>query len=133
MAATIEVDDHTYRSLEFAARMANSTAGEVVARLVAQASTPNLAQPVTSAGSPDAVAVYVDYDGHRTQGFYDRTTSRIDITSGPLAGRSFKSPTGAARAVVAHYKPGISPNRNGWSFWLLNDGSGQSLQSIRRS
>lgn len=132
MTATIELDDHTYRSLEFAARMANTTAGEVVARLVAQASLPNPHQsPATSGGSPDVTAVYADYDGHRTHGTYDRTTTRIDITSGPLAGRSFKTPTGAARAVVAYYKPGVNPNRNGWSFWILDDGSGRSLQSIR--
>ncbi|MFJ3990239.1 hypothetical protein ACIPWY_16535 [Streptomyces sp. NPDC090032] len=59
------------------------------------------------------VGVYVDYEGHRTRGSYDRDTKRIDITSGPLAGQSFKSPTGAARAVVAHYKPDVNPNRNG--------------------
>ncbi|GAA4197627.1 hypothetical protein [Microbispora amethystogenes] len=79
------------------------------------------------------VAVYVDYEGHRTQGIYDRATTRIDIISGPLAGRSFKTPTGAARAVVAHYKPGVSPNRNGWAFWMLDDGSGRFLQSIRET
>ena len=31
MSATIEVDDQTSRSLEFAARMSGSTVGEVVA------------------------------------------------------------------------------------------------------
>lgn len=59
------------------------------------------------------MTVYADYDGHRTHASYDPDTTRIDVTFGPLAGRSFKTPTGAARAVVAHYKPGISPNRNG--------------------
>lgn len=79
------------------------------------------------------VGVYVDYEGHRTRGSYDRDTKRIDITSGPLAGQSFKTPTGAARAVVAYYKLDVNPNRNGWSFWLLDDGSGGLLQSIRHS
>lgn len=79
------------------------------------------------------VGVYVDYEGHRTRGNYDRDTKRIDITSGPLAGQSFKTPTGAARAVVAYYKPDVNPNRNGWSFWLLDDGSGGLLQTIRHS
>lgn len=134
MAETIEVDDHTYRSLEFAARVANTTAGEVVARLVAQASMPASVPPAADAsGASSVIKVYADYDGHRTQGTYDPDTTRIDITSGPLAGRSFKTPTGAARAVVAHYKPGISPNRNGWSFWTLDDGSGRLLQRIRHS
>ncbi|MGF7239465.1 MAG: hypothetical protein ACQSGP_31590 [Frankia sp.] len=83
--------------------------------------------------TPGKVIVYADYEGHRTHGHYDGSTTRIDITSGALAGRSFKTPTGAARAVVAHYKPGVSPNRNGWSFWVLDDGSGRFLQSIRGS
>ncbi|MDQ1308039.1 MAG: hypothetical protein QG671_3873, partial [Actinomycetota bacterium] len=26
---------------------------------------------------------------------------------------------------------GVSPNRNGWSFWILDDGTGRFLQSIR--
>jgi hypothetical protein len=33
--------------------------------------------------------------------------------------------------VVAHYKPDVSPSRNGWSFWVLDDGSGKFLQTIR--
>ncbi|MYZ34987.1 MULTISPECIES: hypothetical protein [unclassified Streptomyces] len=133
MTETVEVDTQTYQSLEFAARMSGCTAGEVVARLVAAASMPppttteKTEQPEAASG----VTVYADYEGHRTQGRYDPRTTRIDITSGPLSGQSFKTPTGAARAVVAHYKPGVSPNRNGWSFWLLDDGSAKFLQSIR--
>jgi hypothetical protein len=130
---TIELDAQTYRSLEFAAHISGCTAGEVVARLVAEASMP---RPPTNEDSehPEGArgeVVYADYEGHRTQGRYDPRTTRIDITSGPLAGRSFKTPTGAARAVVTHYKPGVSPNRNGWSFWILDDGSERFLQSIR--
>ncbi|MEV7321252.1 hypothetical protein [Streptomyces sp. NPDC093970] len=135
MTETIEVDPQTYRSLEFAARISGCTAGEVVARLVAEASMP---APSAKEGSEQpeeasGVTVHADYEGHRTQGRYDPRTKRIDITSGPLSGQSFKTPTGAARAVVAHYKPGVSPNRNGWSFWVLDDGSGKFLQSIRGS
>ncbi|OLT09041.1 hypothetical protein BJF78_06365 [Pseudonocardia sp. CNS-139] len=116
--------------------MSGRTAGEVVAQLVAAASMP---PPVAKEDSEQqrttlsGVAVYVDYEGRRTQGRYDPRTTRIDITTGPLSGQSFKTPTGAARAVVAHYKPDVSPNRNGWSFWLLDDGSGRFLQSIRRT
>lgn len=132
MTETIEVDEQTYRSLEFAARMSGCTAGDVVARLVAEASMPTPAKEESEQleGARGA-AVYADYEGHRTQGRYDPRTTRIDIMSGPLTGQSFKTPTGAARAVVAHYKPGVSPNRNGWSFWMLDDGSGRFLQSIR--
>ncbi|MEU2712187.1 hypothetical protein [Streptomyces sp. NPDC007205] len=133
MSPTIEVDEQTYRSIEFAARMGGTTAGEVVARLVRNASMPPSAPAAAGAEKERTVDVYVDYEGHRTRGSYDRDTKRIDITSGPLAGQSFKTPTGAARAVVAHYKPDVNPNRNGWSFWLLDDGSGGTLQTIRHS
>lgn len=69
--------------------------------------------------------------GFRTAGRYDPKAGRIDITTGPLDGRSFKSPSSAARAVVGHYKPAVNPHRNGWSFWSLDDGSKRLLQSIR--
>ncbi|MEU3409907.1 MULTISPECIES: hypothetical protein [unclassified Streptomyces] len=135
MSPTIEVDELTYRSIEFAARMGNTTAGEVVARLVRSASVPSSAPAASQKGAEPrrTVDVYADYEGHRTHGSYDRDTKRIDITSGPLTGRSFKTPTGAARAVVAHYKPDVNPNRNGWSFWTLDDGSGELLQTIRHT
>lgn len=132
MSPAIEVDEQTYRSIEFAARMGSSTAGEVIARLVRSASAPVVTSEEGAEGE-SKVGVYVDYEGHRTRGNYDRDTKRIDITSGPLAGQSFKTPTGAARAVVAYYKPDVNPNRNGWSFWLLADGSGGLLQTIRHS
>ena len=138
MIYNIDVDESTFRSLEFAARMSGCTAGEVVARLVAEASMPT---PPTASSKGDSqhsektseVEVHADYDGHRTRGRYDPQTSRIDITSGPLSGRSFKTPTGAARAVIAHYKPKVSPHRNGWLFWVLDDGSERFLQSIRET
>jgi hypothetical protein len=102
-------------------------------RLVEHASMPASAPPAADAsGTSDMIDVHVDYAGHRTQGTYDPVTTRIGITSGPLAGRSFKTPAGAARAVVAHYKPGVNPSRNGWTFWTLSDGSGRFLRGIRR-
>ncbi|MFB7085520.1 hypothetical protein [Streptomyces sp. NPDC056296] len=136
MSPTIEVDEQTHRSIEFAARMGGTTAGEVVARLVRTASVPPSAPAATSKEGVEEgrkVNVYADYEGRRTRGSFDRDTNRIDITSGPLAGQSFKTPTGAARAVVTYYRPDVNPNRNGWSFWLLGDGSGGPLQNIRHA
>lgn len=75
-------------SLEFAARISNTTAREVVARLVAEASMPEPAPPTgVDSQSPRGLAVYADYDGHRTDASYDRDTTRIDVTS-RTAGRS---------------------------------------------
>jgi hypothetical protein len=135
MLATIEIDDQTFSTLNFAARMAGVSIGEVVARLVSQAGSPPATLPELGAkvvSAPTGVKVYADYDGIRTYGTYNPITTRIDITSGPLAGRGFKTPTGAARAVVSQYKPGVSPNRNGWSFWT-EDGSGAPLQTLRHA
>ena len=133
MAKSINVDEQTFRSLEFAARISNMTPGEVVARLVANASTSseNEETEQRAHGPSGVIPVYADYDGHRTEGYYDPLTTRIDLISGPLAGKSFKSPTGAARAIISHYKPDVSSNRNGWTFWMLNDGSNRLLHSIR--
>jgi hypothetical protein len=128
MAPTIEVDEGTFRSLEFAARIAGTTPGGIVARLVETASTPADRPEIST-----ELAVFADYEGHRTHARYDRTTGRVDITSGPLGGQSFKTPTGAARAVVAHYNADVSSNRNGWTFWTLDDDSGEILDTVRQS
>lgn len=131
--ATIDVDEGTYRSIEFAARMAGISRGEVVARLIAETAM----LPIS--GRDDAgenhehgtVSIYADYAGQRTQGRFDCRTHRVDITAGPLAGKSYKTPSGAAIAVVSHYNPTVNPNRNGWDFWTLDDGSGRLLQTLR--
>jgi hypothetical protein len=131
MTATIEIDDYTHRSLAFAARMSNTTPGQVVARLVEQASMPQPAAKDQEVTSEPLIAIFADYQGQRTHATYDPATTRVDITSEPLRGRSFKTPTGAAKAVVKHYNPHVSSNRNGWDFWTLDDGTRRSLQSIR--
>lgn len=127
----LEIDSRTARALEFAARMAHVSPGQLVARLVDQASRGE--GQLAGAEADDRVGVCADYAGFRTKGLYDSLTGRIDVVAGPLEGRSFKTPSSAARAVVEHYKPGVSPQRNGWSFWMLDDGSSLPLQSIRHS
>lgn len=133
---TIEVDAETHRYLEFAARVSRSTTGQVVARLVAQASEqsktlPTVKPNVRTSVPEDTLPVYADYDSHRTYGTYYRRTGRVEITCGPLDGTGYKTPTGAARAVVRHYNPKINPNRNGWTFWIIDDGRGTPLDSVR--
>ncbi|WFE62634.1 hypothetical protein [Micromonospora sp. WMMD714] len=128
----IDVDDETDRYLAFAAGIAGLTKAQVVARLVAQAQA-----AVQAAGSldavdqePAAVRIYADYSGHRTYGVFVPGPGRIDITSGALAGKSFRTPSEAAREIVKHYNPDVSPHRNGWSFFYLV-GTGAPLQSLR--
>jgi hypothetical protein len=127
--ATIEVDEDTKRTVAFAARMANLSEDAIIRRLIA---TSTLASSERTRTSSRDVAVYADYEGHRVHARFTEP-ARVEIVDGPLAGQSFKTPTGAARAVVRHYNPDINDNRNGWTFWQLDNDSGvrTSLQSIR--
>jgi hypothetical protein len=125
--ATIEVSHDTKRAVAFAARMAGVTEGEIVRRLVS-ASTE---QPDTHEPEPAGLPIFADYEGHRTRARYF-APSRIQIVDGPLAGATFKSPTGAARAVVRLYNSNVTDNRNGWQFWQREvHGRRAPLQSIR--
>lgn len=128
VVATIEVDDDTKQTVSFAARMANLTEGGIIRRLIAASTLPEENPPPVDSG----VLIYADYEGHRVRARYFEP-ARVEIIDGPLAGQSFKSPTGAARAVIRHYNPNINDNRNGWAFWQIADESGarMSLQSIR--
>lgn len=126
--AIIEVDEYTKHAVSFAARMANLTEGGIIRQLIAASTLPEESPQPADHG----VTIYADYEGHRVRARYFEP-ARVEIVDGPLAGQSFKSPTGAARAVVRHYNPGINGNRNGWAFWQIDDESGKrmSLQSIR--
>jgi hypothetical protein len=44
---------------------------------------------------------------------------RLTVTSAPPLGAWFRSPNGAAKAVVAALKPGVTPNRSGYDFWFV--------------
>lgn len=124
----ITVDQPTYEAVDLAARLTGMTHSQVMARLVQQSKS---ARPSTPGADDQTTDIFADYEGHRTNARFSGLTNRIDIVDGPLSGQSFKSPSSAARAVVAHYKPGVNPHRNGWSFWVLADGSGALLQSVR--
>ncbi|MFE1550952.1 hypothetical protein [Streptomyces sp. NPDC058718] len=77
-----------------------------------------------------AVSVHARYDGHRIAAEFDPASESVTILAGPAEGR-YKSPSGAATAVLQAYNPGVAPHRNGWSFWVV-DASGARLQSLRR-
>jgi hypothetical protein len=127
--ATIEVDEGVKRTVSFAARMANVTEGEIVRRLIGD-NTWAAADGQDS--GQEGVPIYADYEGHRTRALYF-APARVEIVDGPLKSKSFKTPTGAARAVVRHYNPSVHDNRNGWGFWQIDNGGGARvwLQSIR--
>jgi hypothetical protein len=108
--------------------MANLSESAIIRRLIEVSA---LAESERAQPSDRGVDIYADYEGHRVQARYVAPT-RVEIVDGPLAGQSFKTPTGAARAVVRHHNPDINDNRNGWTFWQLDDsGARRPLQSIR--
>lgn len=81
--------------------------------------------------SPDRLAVHAIYNGNRVEGEFEPHTGRVIIGNGPLAGRAYRSPSGAAIAVVQSLNPTVSPSRNGWNFWVITD-TGEFLGSLRR-
>jgi hypothetical protein len=102
-----------------------------VAQLVARV---RQSQPVLDAAAttsePEPIPVHADYAGRRTRGLFYPGPGRIEITTGELAGETYRTPTAAARAVVHHHRPEVSPHRNGWNFWLVSANS-TPLQTIR--
>jgi hypothetical protein len=126
----IELTDSDHERVMLLARAWQISGGEVVRRLLDD--FVKVDDTVTGHQKPpdDAVQVYADYEGNHIEAIYRTTTKRIDIISGVLKGRSYKSPSGAAIAVVQAHNPAVHPNRNGWSFWFVTE-TGQALQTIR--
>ena len=115
--------------LALLSRAWSTSKGEVVNRLL---------RHFRAEGAPDSVEpaaegepIHVIYEGTRVSAAYDKETQAVTVLDGPLASQKFKSPSGAASAVVAKMNPSVMPNRNGWGFWTV-DASGELLQSIRR-
>lgn len=125
----IDVDQETDDYLSFASRIAGLSKGQIVAQLVSQA---RAGAPAGSKedGKPDAVPIHSFYEGQLTEAMYYRRGGRIEILTGSLAGRNFKTPSEAAKEVVTHLNPDVSANRNGWTFWVVTD-TKAPLQTIR--
>lgn len=130
---SISVTDGVHDRIALLGRAWGYADGEVVRRLLDEflASDRRPGDSDAPDAPGDDVPVHAIYEGNRIEGVFHAGTRRLDITTGVLAGRSFKSPSGAAIAVVQAHNPGVHPNRNGWSFWVVTT-SGKWLQSIRR-
>ncbi|MFI2506695.1 DUF262 domain-containing protein [Streptomyces sp. NPDC018972] len=93
-------------------------------------SAPSLvATRVQALRTEHGVEVHAVYDGRRVNGYYNPSSRTVTIPSGPGRGE-YESPSGAALAVVRALNPHVSPQRNGWSFWIVT-ATGEFLQSIR--
>ncbi|MBB5075815.1 hypothetical protein [Nonomuraea endophytica] len=128
--AFIDVSQETKEMVAFAARMAGISEGEIVRRLITDFSEGEDAASPRVEG--EGIRIYADYAGHRTRARFI-APARVEIVDGPLEGKSYKSPTGAARAVVRHYQPEVNDSRNGWMFWAIDNGGGPRvwLQTVR--
>ncbi|SFQ17694.1 hypothetical protein [Amycolatopsis rubida] len=126
----LDLADSDYDRVMLLARAWQVSGGEAVRRLldhfVREVGTPAAGQEPAD----DGVPIYADYGGERVEARYHKATKRVDITSGVLAGRSYKSPSGAAMGVVQALNPNVHNNRNGWSFWFIAE-NGEALQTIR--
>lgn len=125
----IEVDQETDDYLSFASSVAGLSKGQIVAQLIAQARSGSVSTS-RGGGKPDAVPIHSFYEGNHTEALYYRRGGRIEILNGSLAGRTFKTPSEAAKEVVGTYNPDVSANRNGWTFWTVTE-TKAPLQSIR--
>jgi hypothetical protein len=123
----LTVTDAVYEQVTLLARAWAISVSDVVDRLLSDFRSMDRGPASAKA---QQVAVHAIYAGVRTEGVYDRATKSLTITTGPLAGKTFSKPSGAAVALVAALRPGVQPNRNGWSFWIETS-SGERLQAIR--
>ena len=125
----LEVADDVHEQVTLLAKAWNTSVSDALRRLLAVfrgAEEPSA--PETSVAKQEAV--HAIYGGTRTDGLYDRVSHSLTITTGPLAGRTFSKPSGAAVALVQQHSPEVNPNRNGWSFWIVSR-TGKRLQTIR--
>lgn len=125
----IEVSQEVKGQVALAAKIAGISENAVIQALIADLSPSG---PVNQVSAKDGVAIHANYEGQRTRARF-LEPARVEILDGPLRGQSFKSPTGAARAVIRLYNPKVNDNRNGWTFWVIDEGDekGNFLQSIR--
>lgn len=126
---TVDLHQRDYRRLALLGRAWNLDVSGAVTRLLDEfeAGAPSAGTPPTF---DDQVSVHAVYADQRVDGLFDRRTKRLRITSGPLADRTYRTPSGAAVAVVGLHNRSVNPNRNGWSFWLINE-TGELLQTLR--
>ncbi|MFC9251206.1 hypothetical protein [Amycolatopsis thailandensis] len=131
MVKMIQLTDRDYEQVRLLARAWEISDGEVVRRLLDDFAKPGPgALPDGLPATSDDVPIYADYEGTHIEAIYHTTTKRVDITNGMLGGQSYKSPSGAAMAVVKAYNPKVHPNRNGWDFWFITKNN-EALQTIR--
>lgn len=125
---TVRLDSETHAMVRFAAEVSGLSESDVLARAVRR-----YAEHRGADADPwTPVDVYAEYEGERVEGQYLPATRRLTVTTGPLAGAAFSSPSAAARAVAAAIKPSRADSpMNGWKLWRLT-GSDERLDVLRQ-
>ena len=128
---TIDIDERTHEMIRFAARTFGVAESEVIARFVRAFSRKPDDTPEVPRDLWEAVPIVAEYEGHRIEGLYLPATQRVTVTTEPLPHSHFKSPSGAARAIVTVLNPErTSPQTNGWKFWHLAE-TDERLEVLR--
>jgi hypothetical protein len=123
----LTVADDVHEQITLLARAWRTSESDAIRRLLSDFRS---GEHTPVQANPQQEAVHAIYAGSRTEGVFDVATQSLSITTGRLAGRTFSRPSGAAVALVQALSPGVHPNRNGWSFWVVSR-TGKRLQSIR--
>lgn len=129
----VSIEVHTAAAAKIAllARAWNVTQAEAVDRLLGEfESGPRSSSPTEPCPAHQLIPVHAEYQGVAARGHYDPLSGSLEITDGPTAGRTFRTPSAAAIAVVSAVNPSVNPNRNGWNFFTIT-ATGQRLQHIR--
>src|SRR2546421_11218425 len=116
MPKAIEVDEQTYLVITVAAQVAGRTPGEVVRRLLTDATDRSSAAGYGEKSPPQdpalahltkEIGIYAFYLRRRIEAVLDPVRETVRITSGPLAGELFDSPSAAGIKLVET----LNPNR----------------------
>lgn len=128
---TITLSTGTHDRLRLVAAAWGQTEADAVSELLDRlAETTPLSAHGSGQDGSEAVQIHAIYQGTRVEGTFDDQTKSVTVSSGDLAGTTYKSPSRAAIEVVRHLNPTISPNRNGWGFWIITS-TGERLQALR--
>ncbi|MFE0181253.1 hypothetical protein [Streptomyces olivaceus] len=122
----LQVETEVHQQVNLLAHALGMTASECISYLPRLYVQPS---PETPARTSTPTPVYAIYQRMRIEGHFDSATGALNIPSGPAAGE-YKTPSGAARAVIAALRPQVSPIRTGWTFWRLAE-TGAQLEVLR--
>ncbi|MFE5298108.1 hypothetical protein [Streptomyces sp. NPDC056632] len=125
---SVTLDPSTHSLLNLLAKAWNTTPTDAVRQLLVL-----FAETMPAAAQTDAdgrVPVHAIYAATRVNALYDTATQSVTIPEGNPGAGTYKSPSGASRAVIETLRPDVLPIRTGWTFWRITS-SGQVLRTIR--